>query len=248
MDIAPTIIPKSDQINADDLLSGPLTITVTGVAPGSKEQPVIVRYDGDGCRPYRPCKTMRRLLAFAWGTDGHAWVGRSMTLYHDPSVVFSGIKVGGIRISHLSHIDHDLEVALTVTKGKRALYRVRPLRARNGQSASSPAPAERVSAGVAPPEDAAAGQPPPAEPAAGGAQPALLIGPAMSEDGIAGKARQRIFDLWNDLSACLTPDDAVTFCGSKDWLAAIKWLDENGHARTRAVLIARGNEIMRGTA
>lgn len=115
--------------------------------------------------------------------------------------------------------------------------------------ASSHEPANRDDDGRAhTAEDAAAGQPPPAEPAAGVAQPALLIGPAMFEDGIAGKARQRILDLWNDLSACLTPDDAVAFCGGKDWLAAIKWLDENGHARTRAALIARGNEIMRGTA
>ncbi len=244
MDIAPTLTPKSTQLNADDLLAGPITITVRGVSPGTPEQPVVVRFEGDDGRPFLPCKTMRRLLAHAWGTDGHAWIGRSMTLYHDPSVVFGGIKVGGIRISHLSHIDHDLEVALTVTKGKKALYRVRPLAAR--KSASSPATAERVSAGVAPPEDATADLPLSAEPAAGGAQPALLIGPAMSEDGISGKARQRILDIWNDLSACLTPDDAVAFCGGKEWLAAIKWLDENGHARTRAVLIARGNEIMRG--
>ena len=249
MDITPTLTPKSTQLNADDLIAGPLTITVCGVSPGTPEQPVVIKFEGDEGRPFLPCKTMRRLLAHAWGTDGHAWIGRGMTLYHDPSVVFGGIKVGGIRISHLSHIDHDLEVALTVTKGKRALYRVRPLRARNGQSASSHEPASRDDDGRAhTAEDAAAGQPPPAEPAAGVAQPALLIGPAMFEDGIAGKARQRIFDLWNDLSACLTPDDAVTFCGSKDWLAAIKWLDENGHARTRAVLIARGNEIMRGGA
>lgn len=248
MDITPTLTPKSTQLNADDLIAGPLTITVRGVSPGTPEQPVVIKFEGDEGRPFLPCKSMRRLLAHAWGTDGREWVGRSMTLYHDPSVVFGGIKVGGIRISHLSHIDRELEVALTVTKGKKALYRVRPLRARNGQSAPSPAPAEREPAGVAPPEGAAAEQPPSAEPAAGGAQPALLIGPAMSEDGISGKARQRILDIWNDLSACLTPDDAVAFCGGKDWLAAIKWLDENGHAKTRAVLIARGNEIMRGTA
>ena len=117
---------------------------------------MIVKFEGDDGRPYKPCKSMRRLLAHAWGTDGHEWIGRGMTLYHDPSVVFGGIKVGGIRISHLSHIDRELEVALTVTKGKKALYRVRPLRARNGQSAPSPAPAEREPAGVAAPEGATA--------------------------------------------------------------------------------------------
>ncbi len=249
MDISPTIVPKSDQLNADDLIAGPMTITVRAVSPGTPDQPVIVKYEGDEGRPYKPCKSMRRLLAHAWGTDGHEWVGRGMTLYHDPSVVFGGIKVGGIRISHVSHIDREMEVALTVTKGKRALYRVKPLAAKRTQTASSLAPAHRDTAGLTTPDDAPAGSSPvPAEPAASETQPALLIGPALSDDGISGKARQRILDLWNDLSACLTTDDAVKFCGSEGWLGALKWLDENGHARTRAVLIGRGNEIMRGTA
>jgi hypothetical protein len=35
--------------------------------------------------------------------------------------------VGGIRVSHLSHIDKPLTIALTVTRGKRAPYVVQPL-------------------------------------------------------------------------------------------------------------------------
>jgi hypothetical protein len=37
-------------------------------------------------------------------------------------VQFGGIKVGGIRISHMSHIDREMEMALTVTKAKRTPY------------------------------------------------------------------------------------------------------------------------------
>lgn len=124
-DLRPTIVPKSDQLNAEQLLGGPMTITVTGVKVSSNpEQPVSVHYEGEQGRPFRPCKTMRKLLVFAWGPDGNEWAGRSMTVYNDLSVKFGGDEVGGIRISHLSHIPKAIEVSLTSTRGKKALYRV----------------------------------------------------------------------------------------------------------------------------
>ena len=124
-DLRPTIVPKSDQLNAEQLLGGPMTITVTGVKVSSNpEQPVSVHYEGEQGRPFRPCKTMRKLLVFAWGPDGNEWAGRSMTVYNDPSGKFGGDEVGGIRISHLSHIPKAIEVSLTSTRGKKALYRV----------------------------------------------------------------------------------------------------------------------------
>lgn len=124
-DLRPTIIPKSDQLNAEQLLGGSMTITVSGVSVSSSpEQPVTVHYDAENGRPFKPCKTMRKLLVFAWGPDGNEWAGRSMTVYNDPSVKFGGDEVGGIRISHLSHIPKAIEVSLTSTRGKKALYRV----------------------------------------------------------------------------------------------------------------------------
>lgn len=124
-DLRSTIIPKSDQINAEQLLTGPITITVTSVEIGSKEQPVIVHYEGDNGRPFKPCLTMRKVLVLAWGENGNAWAGKSMTLYNDPSVRFGGTDVGGIRISHMSDIAKDIKVSLTATKGKKALYEVK---------------------------------------------------------------------------------------------------------------------------
>lgn len=117
-----TIIPKSDQLNADDLLAGPITVIITGVRRGSAEQPIDVMIAGR--QPYKPCKSMRRALITAWGDDGRAWVGRAMTLYADPEVKFGGVKVGGIRVSHLSHIERDLHLSLTATKGKRAPHTI----------------------------------------------------------------------------------------------------------------------------
>lgn len=127
-DLRSTIIPKSDQLNAEQLLGGPITVTVTDVRLGSgEEQPVIVHYEGEDGRPYKPCKTMRKVLIHAWGADGRAWIGRSMILYNDPAVRFGGEDVGGIRISHLSDIERDVRVSLTSTRGKKAKYEIRRL-------------------------------------------------------------------------------------------------------------------------
>lgn len=119
-DLRDTIVPKSDQLNAEQLLGGPITVTVTDVRRGGgEEQPVVIHYEGEGGRPYKPCKSMRKILVFAWGSDGSQWIGKSMTLYNRPDVKFGGEAVGGIRISHLSHIDRDISVALTATRGRK---------------------------------------------------------------------------------------------------------------------------------
>lgn len=118
-----TIVAKSDQLNAVDLVGGPVTVRVASVSKGDAEQPVIV---GIGDRqPYKPCKSMRRVLIACWGANPAAWIGRQMTLYCEPSVKWGGESVGGIRISHLSHIDADVkEVQLNESKHKKITYKV----------------------------------------------------------------------------------------------------------------------------
>lgn len=122
-----TIVPKSDQLNAEQLLAGPMTITVTEVRRGDADQPVVIHYHGDDGRPYKPCKSMRKVLIFAWGEDGTQWAGRAMTLYNNPAVKWGGVAVGGVRISHLSHIERDLVLQLTATKGKKEPQRIERL-------------------------------------------------------------------------------------------------------------------------
>jgi hypothetical protein len=129
VDIRASIQARSDQLNADDLIGLPRTIRVTAVTAHSAEQPVAVHYEGGDGKPYLPCKSMRRVLVAAWGDRGADWVGRSMTVYNDPEVIFGGVKVGGIRISHLSHIEQPLSVLLTTTRSKRKPYSVKPLKA-----------------------------------------------------------------------------------------------------------------------
>ncbi|HKY58343.1 MAG TPA: hypothetical protein VJL80_09920 [Aeromicrobium sp.] len=127
MDLTDSIAPKSDQLNAEDLLSGPRTFTIAEVREGSAEQPVNVHLVEFPGRPFRPSKTVRRIMVAAWGKDSSAYVGRRMTLFRDPAVRFGGQDVGGIRVSHMSHIEKRLTIALTVTRGKRAPYVVEPL-------------------------------------------------------------------------------------------------------------------------
>lgn len=127
-DMAPTIVPKSDQLNADSLLAGPRTITIRDVkiAPGT-EQPVAIFSDGDDGKPYLPCKSMRRVMVTIWGADASAYIGRGMTLYRDPDVTWGGMNVGGIRISNMSHMDARTTIVLTATKKTRAPFTVHPL-------------------------------------------------------------------------------------------------------------------------
>lgn len=127
-DLRSTIVPKSDQLNAEQLLGGPMTITVTDVRTGSGEdQPVSIHYEVDNGRPYKPCKTMRKVLILAWGHDARRWIGQSMVLFNDASVKFGGMDVGGIRISHMTGIPKDIHVSLTATKGKKAPHAIKRL-------------------------------------------------------------------------------------------------------------------------
>lgn len=134
LDISHTIVSKSDQLNADQLLGGPITITVSAVRIAEGDQPVVIQYQNDNGRPYKPCLSMRKILAFAWGTDASQWVGRNITLYNDPEVMFGGKKVGGIRISHLSHIKGDITASITVTRGKKREMTIKKLQQQQPQA------------------------------------------------------------------------------------------------------------------
>lgn len=126
-DMSSVIVPKSDQISADDFISGPQTFVIESVSinPGT-EQPVSIKLAGEA-RAFRPCKSMSRVMVAGWGPDANLYKGRSLTLYRDPKVKWGGMEVGGIRISHMSHIERDMIMSLTATKGKRSPYQVKVL-------------------------------------------------------------------------------------------------------------------------
>lgn len=121
MDVTSALIARSDQLNSSDLIGGDQTVTITDVVKGSTDQPVNIITDiyGTG-RPFKPSKTVLRVLAGSWGKETAAWVGRSMTIYRDPTVRWAGEEIGGIRIKALSHIDKPLVFNLPTSKGKHA--------------------------------------------------------------------------------------------------------------------------------
>lgn len=137
LDMSRFIEAKSDQINSDDLIGGPRTFTVQGVTANDGEQPVNVWLEGEE-RVFRPCKTIRRVMVAMWGADANEYVGRSMTLYRDAEVQFGGMKVGGLRISHMSHIDGARDVVVMKSKGKKAGMKILPL-ATNARPPALPA-------------------------------------------------------------------------------------------------------------
>lgn len=140
MDISQTTKPRSDQMNADDVTI-PVTVTIRDVRAGNAEQPVEVHVDGYEGRPYKPGKSMRRVLVALWGPEASAYVGRRLTLFNDQTIRFGKEVTGGIRISHASHIDKPLTIPLTVTRGRRAPFTVQPL-------PDAPVPADQVSKAV----------------------------------------------------------------------------------------------------
>lgn len=125
-DITETLAPNSDQLDAVDLATGPRTFTVESVVVNKSDQPVNVRLQGFP-RVWRPSKNMRRVLAALWSPDSATWAGRSVTLYCDNTVRFGSEVVGGIRISHMSHIEGVQKATIIPTRGKSAQWTVKPL-------------------------------------------------------------------------------------------------------------------------
>jgi hypothetical protein len=121
-----TAEPRSDQWNADDFTSGPRTFAIAGVKDGAAEQKYDIALEGEA-RAWRPPLTQLRVLMAAWGDDSNVWVGRRVTLYQDPTIRFGKEVLGGVRISHLSHLDKPKNFKITTTRGKRETYTVQPL-------------------------------------------------------------------------------------------------------------------------
>lgn len=121
--LSDTIVTKSDQLNAEDLLTANRVIKITGARfVKDPQQPLILNYDGDNGRPYKPCLTMRKALKFAYGDNPDNLIGKSLELYCDPSVKFGKEKVGGVRISGMSDIKSNIRASFTETRGKKKEY------------------------------------------------------------------------------------------------------------------------------
>jgi hypothetical protein len=129
MDITDALAPTSDQLDAVELVN-PRTFTIdTGSALGKREGKTVAEIRlVDFPRVWRPSKGMLDVLAACWTTDAKQWVGHRVTVYNDPDVMFGRDKTGGVRISHLSHIDKARSVTIRASgAGKKQSWHVEPL-------------------------------------------------------------------------------------------------------------------------
>ena len=118
--------PKSDQLNADDLIGGiEKAIKITRVHDsGGSDQRVSIFFEGDNSKPWKPCKSMIRVLLNCWGDNAEMYIGRVILLIRDNSVTWGGAEVGGIRIKALSHIKDRMRFKLTKTRNNKVPYTV----------------------------------------------------------------------------------------------------------------------------
>lgn len=129
MDITDALAPNSDQLDAIELVN-PRTFTIdVGSGLGKREGKTVAEIRlVDFPRVWRPSKGMLDVLAACWGVDAKQWVGRRVTVYNDPKVMFGPNMVGGIRISHLSHIDGARSVDIRASgAGRKQKWKVEPL-------------------------------------------------------------------------------------------------------------------------
>ena len=62
-DMAVAVAAKSDQLNADEIMGAPITVTITGAkVDSSQEQPVSLDIEGWPGKPYKPGRSMSRVL------------------------------------------------------------------------------------------------------------------------------------------------------------------------------------------
>lgn len=126
-DISLAIQAKSDQLNAVDILGVEPVITIRDVKvfPTAARQKIWVYFHGDNNRPWKPSTGMGRILGAGWGYESDLWIGKSVKLFVEPSVIYAGEEVGGIRIRAMSHIpERGLDALLTLSKSKRIQFHV----------------------------------------------------------------------------------------------------------------------------
>lgn len=129
VDIRAATKPKSDQLNYENFISGPQTFTVAKVTPGDRDHPVFVHMVECPATPYKPSKGMLKCLASpdGWGDKSSQWTGKAITLYGDPTVIYGGVEVGGIKVGALEGIASDYETLISARRGVRKPHLIKKL-------------------------------------------------------------------------------------------------------------------------
>ena len=121
------IIRKTDQWNNEDFAAGSRVFTISHVTEGKEQAPYDIHFsDGDG-KCWRPSNGMLELLWRLWGDDSKVWAGHRVELFQDSTVKIGRDVVGGIRVRSMSHITKTMSPLITVSRGTKKPYTVKPL-------------------------------------------------------------------------------------------------------------------------
>lgn len=127
-DMSQTIVAKSDQINAADLIGSTRIVTIKEVRiKAGEDQPVTILIEGDK-KAFRPCLGVRRLMVRVWGPDASKYIGESMTLFCDPKVTWAGKEEGGIRVSNMTGLEEEIVEYMRISRTATKPYKIKPLK------------------------------------------------------------------------------------------------------------------------
>jgi len=128
------LAPKSDQLNADDLIVGNIVIVISKVTINlGSEQKIIINYQGDNGKPWKPSKGMGRVLTEILGGDPDKWVGETVELFRNKEIRFGKEKCGGIQIAGMSAVRNVTTLLITTSKGKKSSITIQPIAASGNQ-------------------------------------------------------------------------------------------------------------------
>ena len=115
-DIAPTLVGDSNQLSKSDLMDGPQTFTVSRVDINlsDKKRPTTIHLVEAPGKPYKPSLGMRKLIAKGWGKSSKAYIGRRLTLFHNPDVLWQGKREGGVEVCAMSDIETPFTIQVAV--------------------------------------------------------------------------------------------------------------------------------------
>ena len=129
-DIAPTLVGDSNVLSKADLMDGPQTFTVARVDINlsDKKRPTAIHLVESPGKPFKPNLGMRKLIAKGWGKSSKEYVGRRLTLFHNPDVLWQGKREGGVEVCAMSHIEapFTIQVAVNAKQAKTVKVEVIP--------------------------------------------------------------------------------------------------------------------------
>jgi hypothetical protein len=132
MNIREFVKIKSDRLNFEDFIMGSqdFTIAKLGRKVDQGNVRLLMIFEGREATPYWVPKGMVKCLSNpeGWGeSEFSEWIGRKVRLFGEPTVVYAGKELGGIRISHISHITAPYSTKITERRGVRIDYVISPL-------------------------------------------------------------------------------------------------------------------------